>query len=92
MGFWALILAGLCFIGAMALPLALPGWRSLLAVSAAAALFFGWIAIEVEVPGSLAQGIGSFLAGLLLIGYAAGAIARTVALIGRRPDPPDLTR
>lgn len=91
MGFWALILAGLCFIGAMALPLALPGWRSLLVVSVVAGLFFGWIAIEIEVPGSPAQAIGSFLAGLLLVGYAAGAIAKFVALIGRRPDPPDLT-
>jgi hypothetical protein len=91
MAFWALLLAGFCFIGAMALPLALPGWRSLLVVSVAAALFFGWIALEIETPGSPAQAIGSFLGGLLLVGYAAGAIARTVALIGRRPDPPDLT-
>ena len=84
MGFWALLLAGFCFIGAMALPLALPGWRSLLVVSAVAALFFFWIAAEIEVAGSLAQAIGPFLAGLLLVGYAAGAIARTVALLGRR--------
>lgn len=91
MGFWALLLAGLCFIGAMALPLALPGWRSLLAVTVVAAAFFGWMAMEVEVPGSLAQSVGPFLAGLLLVGYAAGAIARTVGLIGRRRDPPDLT-
>lgn len=92
MGFWALLLAGFCFIGAMTLPLALPGWRSLLAVSAVASAFFLWIAAEIEVAGSLAQAIGPFLGGLLLIGYAAGAIARTVGLIGRRPEPPEFRR
>jgi hypothetical protein len=90
MGFWALLLAGLCFVGAMALPLALPGWRSLLGVTLVAALFFGWMASNIDTPGSLAQGIGSFLGGLMLFGFAGGAIARMIALIGRRPEPPEL--
>lgn len=90
MGLWAVFLAAFCFLGPMALPLALPGWRSLLGAIVLAALFFGWMTAAIDTPGSLAQGIGGFLGGLMLFGFASGTIARMVALIGRRPEASDL--
>jgi hypothetical protein len=89
---WGIVLASLCFIGAMALPLAMPGWRSLAVAMVLAAAFFGWLAVDIERPGSPAQLLGSFLGGVLLVGFAAGAIARLVGLLGRRPEPPHLKR
>jgi hypothetical protein len=86
MGGWAILLAVFTFLGSMAVPLFAQRWQSLLGLSAAAALFFGWLTLEVDKPDTLAATIGAFLGGLMLTGFAFVAIARFVMLVGRRPD------
>jgi hypothetical protein len=49
-----------------------------------AAVFFGWLTVEMPTPGTIPEGIGAFLGGLMLFGFAAGAIAKFVTLVGRR--------
>jgi len=82
-GAWAIFLAFICFLVPMAIPLFAMRWRSYVLVLAAAALFFGWLTLEMETPGTIPSGIGAFLGGLMLFGFAAGAIARLVSLIGK---------
>jgi hypothetical protein len=79
----AIFLACLCFLVPMAIPLFAQRWRSFFAILAVATLFFGWLTLEMETPGTIPSGIGAFLGGVMLFGFAAGAIARLVSLIGR---------
>ena len=90
-GAWAIFLAFICFLVPMAIPLFAQRWRSLFVMLAVAALFFGWLTLEMETPGTIPAGIGAFLGGLMLFGFAAGAIAKFVQLLGRRPDPTSLS-
>lgn len=85
-GIWAIFLAFICFLVPMAMPLFAQRWRTLVIIIAVAALFFGWLTVEMPTPGTIPAGIGSFLGGLMLFGFAAGAIAQFVTLVGRRPD------
>ena len=83
-GTLAIVLAFICFLVPMAVPLFVQRWRTFAIVLALGALFFGWLTLEMNTPGSVAAGIGSFLGGLMLFGFAAGAIAKFVALVSRR--------
>ena len=47
-------------------------------------LLTGWLTLEMDTPGTIPAGIGAFLGGLMLFGFAAGAIAKFVALVGQR--------
>ena len=82
-GTLAIVLAFLCFLVPMAVPLFAQRWRTLIIVVIVAALFFGWLTLEMNTPGTIPAGIGSFLGGLMLFGFAAGAIAKFVTLLGR---------
>ena len=88
MGFWAILLACVCFLAAMAVPLFALRWKSFLVVLALAVLFFGWLTLEMDRDGTIPAAIGSFLGGLMLTGFAFGAIARFVSLLGKRPAEP----
>ena len=86
MGGWAIFLAFVCFLGTMAAPLFAVRWRSFLVQVAIAALFFGWMTLEVNREGTIPAAIGSFLGGLMLTGFGFGAVARFAMLIGRAPE------
>jgi hypothetical protein len=83
-GIGALLLGFFSFVVPMAIPLMAQRWRTLLAILAVGAVFFGWLTLEMPVAGSIPAGIGAFLGGLMLFGFAAGTIARFVMLLGRR--------
>ncbi len=83
-GTLAIGLAFICFLVPMAVPLFAQRWRTLVIVLVVGAVFFGWLTLEVDQPGTIPASIGSFLGGLMLFGFAAGAIAKFVALVGRR--------
>ncbi len=83
-GVIAIIAAVLAFLVPLALPLFARSWRSLAMMAAVAALFFSWLYFDI---GSGSSMIGSFLGGLMLIGFAFGAIARFAMLLGRPPQP-----
>ena len=85
-GIWAIILAFICFLVPMAVPLFAQRWRSFAVVLALGAVVFGWLTLEMPTPGTIPAGIGAFLGGLMLFGFAAGAIAKFVQLVGRRPE------
>ena len=85
-GTLAIVLAFVCFAVPMAVPLFAQRWRTLVITVLVAGLFFGWLTLEMNTPGTIPASIGSFLGGLMLFGFAAGAIAKFVALVGRRPD------
>ena len=85
-GAWAIFLAVICFVVPVAVPLFTQRWRSFLAVLLLGTLFFGWLTLEVNTPGTIPSGIGAFLGGLMLFGFAAGAIVKFVQLLGRRPE------
>mgnify|MGYP006191094479 CR=1 FL=1 len=81
-GLFAILAACLAFVVPLAVPLFAANWRSLLIMAAAAAAFFTWLHFDVADGSSL---IGEFLGGLMLVGFAFGAIARFAMLLGRRP-------
>jgi len=87
-GAFAVVVATLSFLVAMAIPLFALRWRTLLIVIAVGAAFFAWLTLEVSVPGSIPSAIGTFLGGLMLLGFAGGAIARFVSLLGKRSTTP----
>lgn len=87
-GAWAIFVACFCFVASMAVPLFAQRWRTFFIVLAIAVIFFGWLTLDLPNPGSIAAGIGTFIAGLMLTGFAFGAIARFVMLVGRRNDRP----
>lgn len=84
-GTLAIFLAFICFLVPMAVPLFAQRWRTLIVILVLAAVFFGWLTIEMPIPGTIPSRIGAFLGGLMLLGFAAGAIAKFVQLLGRRP-------
>ena len=81
-GLFAILATCLAFLVPLAIPLFAANWRSLAIMAAIAALFFSWLYFDI---GSGSSMIGSFLGGLMLIGFAFGAIARFAMLLGRPP-------
>ena len=80
-GIVAIVAAFLAFAVPLALPLFARTWRSFGVMVLLAVAFFAWLANDLQRAEPTA--IGSFLGGLMLIGFAFGAIARFVILIGR---------
>jgi hypothetical protein len=78
----AIVAALLSFLVPLAIPLFAQRWRSYAIILALAALFFAWLTWDIQR--SEASWIGAFLGGLMLTGFAAGAIAKFVMLVGRR--------
>ena len=79
-GIFAIMAAVLAFLVPLALPLFAPSWRSLLAMVAVATAFFTWLYFDVAGGSSL---VGEFIGGLMLVGFAFGAIAKFAMLLGR---------
>ena len=78
-GVLALVAAFLAFMVPIAVPLFVQRWRTLGIVVVAGVLFFAWVS-----PGGITQELGPFVFGLMLLGFAAGVIAKFVMLVGRR--------
>ena len=85
MGGWAIFLAFLCFLGPMAIPFFAVRWRSFFVQIVIAAVFFGWMTLEVNREDTVPAAIGSFLGGLMLTGFGFGAVARFAMLLGQAP-------
>ena len=81
-GLFALFAATLAFLVPLAVPLFVTRWSTLAIQVAVAAAFFTWLSFDVSGGSSI---IGSFLGGLMLIGFAFGAIAKFAILLGRPP-------
>jgi hypothetical protein len=80
----ALIGAFLAFAIPIAVPLFVTTWRSFAIVIAAGALFFTWVTFDLANPLGITQTLGPFVLGLALFGFAGGAVAKFVMLLGRR--------
>ena len=83
-GVLALVAAFLAFMVPIAVPLFVQRWRTLGIVVVAGVLFFAWVSADLGTPGGITQGLGPFVFGLMLLGFAAGVIAKFVMLVGRR--------
>ena len=88
-GIIAIVAAFLAFVVPLAIPLFVQRWRTFFIVVAVAVVFFTWLTLDMGRGSD--NWIGPFLGGLMLAGFCGGAIAKLVALIGKRSDPPDLT-
>ncbi len=80
-GILALFASLLAFVVPLTVVLSAQKWKSFLSVLATGVLLFGWMTWDFAGGGSAV--IGEFLAGLMLFGFSAGAIAKFVMLIGR---------
>ena len=86
----AIVAAALSFLVPAAIPLFAQRWRTFAIILGLGAAFFAWLTWDIqraglgEPPGS-GNWIGPFLGGLMLFGFAGGAIAKFVMLVGRRP-------
>jgi hypothetical protein len=89
-GVVAIATALLAFLVPLAIPLFAQRWRSFLVILGLAVLFFAWLTWDLQrtAPDGNGHWLGAFLGGLMLTGFAAGAIAKFVMLVGRRPEPP----
>ena len=85
-GALAVLAAVLSFLVPLAIPLFAQRWRAFLVVLLLGALFFAWLTWDLQSAGPTGHWIGTFLGGLMLTGFAAGAIAKFVMLVGRRSD------
>lgn len=81
-GVVAIAASVLAFLVPLAVPLFAMRWRSFLVVLGLGAAFFAWLTLDLQQGGS--TWLGPFLGGLMLFGFAAGAIAKFVMLVGRR--------
>lgn len=84
----AIVAALLAFGVPLAIPLFVQRWRTFFIVNAVAVAFFTWLTLDLQRnalgdPPGLAYLFGPLLGGLMLIGFACGAIAKLVMLIGR---------
>ena len=78
-GVLALVGAFLAFAIPISIPLFAQRWRSYLVILAAGVMYFGWMTVDINAGGS---GLGGpFLGGLMLFGFAGGAIAKFVMLL-----------
>lgn len=90
-GSFAIIAAVLSFVVPLAIPLFAQRWRTFAIILALAAGFFGWLNWDIQRahlgdPMGEENWIGPFLGGLMLGGFAAGAIAKFAMLLGRRAE------
>jgi hypothetical protein len=83
-GVVAIITALLAFGIPLAVPLFAQRWRTLLILMLLGALFFGWVTLDLASPDGITQTLGPFTFGLMLFGFAAGAMAKFVMLVSRR--------
>ena len=89
-GVIAILASLLSFVVPLAIPLFAQRWRTFLIIVTLAIAFFTWLILDLqrtslsEPPGS-GNWIGPFLGGLMLFGFAGGALAKLVMLIGSRP-------
>ncbi len=81
----AIFVGLLCFAVPLAIPLFAQRWRMFATVVAIGAAFFAWLTVDIQQAGDQ-HWIGQFLGGLMLFGFVAGAIAKFVMLVSRRPD------
>ena len=79
----ALVAAFVAFAIPIAVPLFVTNWRSFAITIAAGALFFSWVTFDLSNPLGVTQSLGPFVFGLALFGFAGGAIAKFVMLLGR---------
>jgi len=89
-GTFAIIAAVLAFLVPAAVPLFAQRWRTFMIILVLAAGFFAWLNWDIQRasladPPGEPNWIGPFLGGLMLFGFAGGAIAKLVMLIGKRP-------
>jgi hypothetical protein len=88
-GLIAIAASFLAFVVPLAIPLFARGWRSFGVMVVLATAFFAWLSDDVQRAalgnreGMEPTVIGSFLGGLMLIGFAFGTIAKFAMLIGR---------
>ncbi|WP_055048546.1 hypothetical protein [Devosia sp. A16] len=83
-GVIAIVAALLAFGIPIAVPLFAQRWRTLAILLVLGVLFFGWVTLDLATPGGITQALGPFTFGLMLFGFAAGAIAKFVMLLSRR--------
>jgi hypothetical protein len=84
-GLFAIVASFLAFVVPLGVPLLAQRWRSYFITLAIGAAFFAWLTWDIgrQAPGT--EGFpGAFLGGLMLFGFAGGAIARFVMLLSRR--------
>lgn len=84
----AIVAALLAFGVPLAIPLFVQRWRTFFIVNAVAVAFFTWLTLDLQRnalddPPGLAYLFGPLLGGLMLIGYACGAIAKFAMLVGK---------
>jgi hypothetical protein len=85
----AIIASVLSFLVPLAIPLFAQRWGTFGIIIALGVAFFAWLTWDIQragmsdPPGS-DNWIGSFLGGLMLFGFVAGAVAKFVMLLGRR--------
>ena len=83
-GIVAVVASFLAFAIPIAAPLFAQTWRGFAIVLGAGVLFFTWVTFDLANPAGVTQVLGSFVFGLALFGFAGGAIAKFVMLLGRR--------
>lgn len=84
-GLVAIIASFFAFMVPVGIPLLAQRWRSYLVTLALGAAFFAWLTWDIgRQPPGAESFPGPFLGGLMLFGFAGGAIARFVMLVSRR--------
>jgi len=84
-GLLAIIASFFAFVVPLGIPLLAQRWRNFLITLALGAAFFAWLTWDLgRQPPGAESFPGAFLGGLMLFGFAGGAIARFVMLISRR--------
>lgn len=92
-GAFAIIAAALSFLVPAAIPLFAQRWRTFAIILGLGVVFFAWLTWDIQsasIDGQTGSDnwIGPFVGGLMLFGFAGGAIAKFVMLVGRRVEPP----
>lgn len=87
----AIVAALLSFAIPLAIPLFAQRWRTFVLILALGAAFFAWLTWDIQRadlgnPPGEENWIGPFLGGLMLFGFGAGAIAKFVMLLAKRPE------
>ena len=84
-GLFAIVASFLAFMVPLGIPLLAQRWRSFFVTLAFGAAFFAWLTWDIgRQPAGTESFPGAFLGGLMLFGFAGGAVARFVMLLSRR--------
>lgn len=84
-GLVAIIASFFAFVVPLGIPLMAQRWRSYFMTLALGAAFFAWLTWDLgRQPPGTESFPGAFLGGLMLFGFAGGAIARFLMLLSRR--------